>query len=45
LVFEVDKAEAQEFAAVARQEMENATILKVPLKVDVGVSESWADAH
>src|SRR5262245_25694333 len=45
LVFEAPQAEAQDFAAQARHEMENATILKVPLRVDVGVAETWADAH
>ncbi len=45
LVFEVPEGEAQEFAAVAKREMEAAYALKVPLKVDTGVARSWADAH
>jgi DNA polymerase-1 len=45
LVFEVAKEQAGDFAAAARREMESAWQLRVPLKVDVGVAESWADAH
>jgi DNA polymerase-1 len=45
LVFEVIAADAERFAAAARVEMETAYDLKVPLKVDVGISETWAGAH
>ncbi len=45
LVFEVPAGEAEAFAALARREMENAHDLAVPLKVDVGIADSWADAH
>jgi DNA polymerase-1 len=45
LVFEVAAEEAKEFAEVVRREMEQAYPLTVPLAVDVGIAESWADAH
>jgi DNA polymerase I len=45
LVFEVAEARAQEFAALAKREMEAAFTLEVPLRIDVGVARSWADAH
>jgi DNA polymerase-1 len=45
LVFEVEASQAEEFSQVAKREMENAWRLDVPLKVDVGIADSWADAH
>jgi DNA polymerase I len=45
LVFEIPEAEAPAFAALAKREMEAAYSLKVPLKVDVGISATWAGAH
>lgn len=45
LVFEVRADQAEDFAARARAEMEKAVELAVPLRVDVGIAESWADAH
>lgn len=45
LVFEVVEENADELAAIVRREMENAYALDVPLKVDLGVAKSWADAH
>lgn len=45
LVFEVREDRAAEFAALARKVMEEAFPLKVPLKVDVGMAHSWAEAH
>ena len=37
LLFEVPKAEAEEFAAIVRDRMQSAAALKVPLTVDVGI--------
>ena len=45
LVFEVPEAEASGFAAVAREVMELALPLSVPLRVDIGIARTWADAH
>jgi DNA polymerase-1 len=45
LVFDVAPGEAEEVAALARQAMETAIALRVPLVVDVGVGVSWSEAH
>ena len=45
LVFEVRTADVEQVTDVVRQEMGAVLELSVPLKVDVGVGESWADAH
>jgi DNA polymerase-1 len=45
LVFEVRAERARAFAELARSAMEGAYPLTVPLAVDVGIAESWADAH
>ncbi len=45
LVFEVPKAQAEEFAAYVKATMEDVVELKVKLTVDVGIAENWADAH
>ena len=45
LVFEVREERAAAFAALAKRTMEQAYPLKVPLKVDVGMAKSWAEAH
>ncbi len=44
LVFECSRAAVEEFAALVRQEMEQAIILTVPLKVDVHWADNWLDA-
>ena len=44
LLFEVPKARAEEIAAVVRERMQAAAVLKVPLTVDVGIGENWKDA-
>jgi DNA polymerase I len=45
LVFEVPEEAAPALAEVARREMEAAYVLEVPLRVDVGISKTWAGAH
>ena len=44
LLFEVPKARADELAALVRDRMQSAAVLKVPLTVDVGIGENWKDA-
>jgi DNA polymerase-1 len=44
LVFEAPPALADEIAAAMKQEMEAVYKLDVPLEVDVGIGETWADA-
>ena len=44
LVFEVPEKEADEQAAFAKEVMESALSLDVPLKVDVGVGTDWYEA-
>lgn len=45
LVFEVPEREHARAAAIAREEMEGAFPLKVPLRVDLGWGRNWAEAH
>jgi DNA polymerase-1 len=44
LVFEAPPALADTLGAALREEMENVYKLSVPLDVDIGVGETWADA-
>jgi DNA polymerase-1 len=44
LVFEAPPELADELGAALREEMENVYKLSVPLEVDIGVGENWADA-
>jgi DNA polymerase-1 len=44
LLFEVPKARAEDFAEVVREKMQAATVLNVPLTVDVGIGENWKEA-
>src|SRR5574337_295145 len=45
LLFEVPEAELDVARRVATEEMERAAVLRVPLKVDIGIGLSWAEAH
>lgn len=45
LVLEVPEAEADATAALVRQVMESAASLSVPLVVETGVADTWAEAH
>lgn len=45
LVIEADQEIADEVAALTRDIMENAIALRVPLKVDVGIGDHWAEIH
>lgn len=45
LVFEVRDSELERVTELVRQAMENAVELDLPLKVDIGTGENWAQAH
>jgi DNA polymerase-1 len=45
LIVECPADQAEQAAAILRQEMESAVSYTVPLTVDCGVGASWADAH
>jgi len=45
LIFEVPEEQIEETVAVAKRIMEGAAHLSVPLTVDAGVGDSWAEAH
>ncbi len=45
LVFEIPEEELDEIPELIRSVMEHAMELKVPLKVDTGISDNWLDAH
>ncbi len=45
LVFEVSASRADEFSDKIKNLMENVYPLNIPLKVDVGVGDSWQQAH
>ena len=45
LIFEIHKSELEKMKNIVKDEMENAFSLTVPLAVDVGVGESWFEAH
>jgi DNA polymerase-1 len=45
LVFEVKADRVDEFAHKIQDLMENAYLLDIPLKVDVGTGSSWQEAH
>ena len=45
LLFEASEAEAEATSALAKQVMEAAAVLSVPLVVETGSGRSWAEAH
>ncbi len=45
LVFEAPAGQAEAVAALAREVMEGAAALSVPLEVETGIGQSWAEAH
>ncbi len=45
LVFEVKEEELPVVGELVRHEMENAAVLSVPLKVEMGHGKNWAEAH
>jgi DNA polymerase I len=45
LLFEAPEAEAEATAALARQVMEAACSLSVPIVAETGIGRSWAEAH
>ena len=45
LVFECPKTEVEEVQRMIEEAMEQAFLLKVPLKVDVGEGQNWLEAH
>ena len=45
LLFEVPEKEKDTVEQMVREEMESAVKLRVPLKVDIGIGENWAEAH
>ena len=45
LVFEVPEAEIDTVQKLVRHQMEHVYALRVPLVVDVGIGQTWADAH
>lgn len=45
LVFETPEAEVDATAAVVKRVMEQSTTLSVPLIVETGVADNWAEAH
>lgn len=45
LVFESPVEEADEVVRIAREEMEGAVRLDVPIRVDIGLGPNWGDAH
>ncbi len=45
LLFEARVDEADALAEVAREVMQKAAVLSVPLVVETGIGESWAAAH
>jgi len=45
LVFDVHKKEIDIFKRLIKDKMENALLLSVPLKVEVGLGPNWLEAH
>jgi DNA polymerase-1 len=45
LLFEVHRDELDVISRMVKEEMEGAFTLEVPVRVDIGVGKSWAEAH
>jgi len=45
LVFEAKDQEKEELMEIAKEKMQSAVSLKVPLKVDIGIGRDWESAH
>jgi len=45
LLFEVHPDEVERLKDLVATEMENALTLDVPVKVDIGIGNSWYEAH
>jgi DNA polymerase-1 len=45
LLFEVYQDELDEISGMVKEEMEGAFTLEIPVRVDIGVGKSWAEAH
>ena len=45
LIIEVAREHASQVAEIVKQCMENALPLDVPLKVDLGIGQNWAEIH
>ena len=45
LLFEVKKDELEKLSKMVKEEMEGAWRLIVPIKVDMGSGDNWAEAH
>ena len=45
LLLECSETDARHVADLTREIMENAFVLRVPLKVDVGIGANWAEIH
>ena len=45
LIFDVPEGEVEETTALVKKAMEGAAHLSIPLIVDAGIGDSWAEAH
>ncbi|HDZ62696.1 MAG TPA: DNA polymerase I [Nitrospirae bacterium] len=45
LLFEVPEKEMDKVRSMVKEEMEQVINLSVPVKVDIGIGENWAEAH
>jgi DNA polymerase-1 len=44
-MFEIHESEIDYMSRMIKKKMEGAWKLKVPLRVDIGLGRSWAEAH
>ena len=45
LVLEVARDQAEELGEAVKKAMESVYELRVPMIVDIGIADNWADAH